>query len=428
MILKHYHLILILIAFIVKIKMENVEEDDYDNDYDYDSKEDVKVNLKYDSKDRQQIDNKNEDRYDKIQNDNVDSVDKTDRTENEKIDKNDKIEDKIEDKTDEVDKEDKVIEYKDEYFRNGDEERSRTKYSDEKINDKYDEISRYQNIKYDNNKNYKVAPDNYELIEEDYDIKDESRDVNDDLDSKNFKLNSNKYETNDDSYTPLKDTFFEEKSPKDTSLKDSQPKELVKIKLNSRSSKPKTRKSQAKLIKEIKYPKSAFSRPKYYYPGRNFVHQRQSKNRDKKLSKIKLKSNKIVNNDQTTLIPLEFYKHQIKSRFVANNKFSDNNGHSSRLEEFEVPQILNGELYCDCGFYLKLKNKKISKLSSKLKKVSNEQKQMKRKLIEMAIKENQLQLICRSQSKANLKYINNGKPGYLALSNATSQSNPIDLI
>lgn len=264
----------------------------------------------------------------------------------------------------------------------------------DELSDKYDDISKYQNLKYENNKNYEIQPNTYELIDE--------------TDNEDKKSTDN---SND-------------------STEDVRPKEKIKF-VNYQADKqlkPK-RKNQVKLIKEIKYPKTAVARPKYYYPGRNFVHQRPSSKKDRKLSKIKVKSNKFVNDDLATLIPVELYKHQVRSRFVSNSDFSSDR-RSGRLEELEVPSILNGELYCDCGFYLKLKNKKINKLNSKLKRVSNEQRQMRRKLVEMAVKENQLQLICRSQSKANLKYINtsDGRPGYLALSNATSQSNPIDLI
>ena len=438
MILRH-HLIFILIVLVVRVsRMENVEDEYEYDEYDakaepnYDSKNDAK----YDSKDIKPL-NENAGNRNTLGgqtgDQNLDELDyRVENAENDKADE-DKVEDKLEDPRS----------YKDVYFRN----------DQHSLSEKYDAINRYENLKYDNNKNYERVPNNYELID-DYDTKDDpskdgnNRDVNDALDEKHRlkHLDTSKYEPIDDE--PARDRGQDRgqertqdrahNAPRATpNNRPNEPKEAPGSELHQtfrpalKQAKAKFKKNQGKLIKEIKYPKSLVSRPRYYYPGRNFVHQRQSPSKkDKKLSKIKVKSNRFVNDDIASLIPLELYKHQVKSRFVSNSDFSNGNGHSSRLEELETPQILNGELFCDCGFYLKLKNKKISKLSSKLKKVSNEQKQMKRKLVEMAVKENQLQLICRSQSKANLKYINknDGRPGYLALSNSSAISNPIDLI
>lgn len=357
MFLKH-HLILILIVFIVRIRMESVTDEEYEDNYEDD----------YSNQDLKQTNENN-------------------------LDKKDKQEDKQED-----DFQSEEINHKNDEYK-----------TNERITNKYD-LAKYENLKYENDKNYEVSP-NYELID-DYeddkiDLKDNQKDdLNNAKDEDNEQENGN---INDQTSTQLEKNQF---------------------RFSIQPRQPNIKKNQVKLVKEIKYPKTAVNIPKHYYPGRNFVHQRSSKN-DKKLTKLKVKSDKFVNNDLATLIPIELYKHQVRSRFITNNEFASNsNRFSSRLQELETPQILNGELYCDCGFYLKLKNKKIDKLNSKLKKASKEQKQMKRKLIEMAVKENQLQVICRSQSKANLKYFNkqNGKPGYLALANATSQSKPIDLI
>lgn len=404
--------------------MENAdEEDEYEYD-EYDVRADPKYdpNAKHDSKDIKQppgqsAGNRNtpdevDYRLEKT------DAERTDRPEEEKLEEDSRA-------------------YQDVYFRN-DEHAA--------LGDKYDAIKNIKNIKYDISKNYERVPNNYELIDDaDYDAKgDQSKDVNDALDEKHRlkHLDAGKYELVD--VEPVRDRVTPNNRPnsrpnepaKESVPPSSEPQEELQYRPRPKQTKPKHKKNQVKMIKEIKYPKSPVSRPRYYYPGRNFVHQRPSagsRKANKKLSKsIQMKANKFVNDDIATLLPLELYKHRVSSRFVSSNEFSNNRngGHSSRLEELEVPQILNGELYCDCGFYLKLKNKKINKLSSKLKRVSNEQKQMKRKLVEMAVKENQLQLICRSQSKANLKYINknDGRPGYLALSNSSAISNPIDLI
>ena len=412
MIFKYYHLILISIVFIVQIKMESVEEDYYD-DYDYNSK-------------KQLINEKRLNGDDRVQAVRVDDRLVDDRGDDkligDRIADNKLASDKLDNKNEHLD--DRAYD-EDTYFKD-------ELKNDDKLINKYDSINRFQNMKYDNKRNYEVIP--YELLDEDYDLNSENRDVNDSLDSKYFKLSNEFKNTKKEVDVTSKDAANEKDiSNSNENTKDVQAKNVVKDKLRKSS---KSKKNRVKLIKEIKYPKSS-TKPKYYYPGRNFVHQRQSsKKKDKKISKIKMKTNRFVNDELATLIPLELYKHQVKSSFLTNNEFTNDGLTSgmqsnglSRLKEFEMPQILNGELYCDCGFYLKLKNKKIDKLNSKLQKVSNEQKQMKRKLVEMAVKENQLQLICRSQSKANLKYFNRhtGKASYLALSNSTAQSSPISL-
>lgn len=416
--------------------MENADEDEYEYDeYDAraDPKYDAKQEAKHDSKDIKQPLAENAGNRNTL--DSRSSAGRNgDQSASDDVDYPvEKAENERTDRPEEEKLEEDVRAYKDVYFRN----------DEHSLSDKYDAINRYQlpdNLKYDNNKNYERIPNNYELIDDaDYDTKnDQSRDVNDALDEKHRlkHLDTGKYELVDGE--PFRDRAraTPNNRPNEPSKEPPADEPQEQYRPRPKQSKPKLKKNQVKLIKEIKYPKSLVSRPRYYYPGRNFVHQRPStsKKENKKLSKIQVKANKFMNDDIATLIPLELYKHRVKSRFVSNSEFSNGankrNGYSSRLEELEMPQILNGELYCDCGFYLKLKNKKISKLNSKLKRVSNEQKQMRRKLVEMAVKENQLQLICRSQSKANLKYINknDGRPGYLALSNSSAISNPIDLI
>lgn len=458
MILRHHQLIFILIVLIVRLsRMQPAEEDEYEYDeYDakaepnYDAKQDSAPkyvepkNLKQPSSsenagNRNTLDSRNAGGGGGDQNLDQDLDYRTEKAENEPVDKAD--EEKLEEDS---------RSFKDVYFKN----------DQHTLSDKYDAINQYSPLKYDQNKNYERVPNNFELID-DYDTRDdqssggrredEARDVNDALDEKH-RL---KHLDADGGGKSEEDEPVRER-PRTTpnNRPNSRPNNRASNRPNSQPSepakepptepkeaafrpkpmKPKFKKNQVKLIKEIKYPKSLVSRPRYYYPGRNFVHQRQSptatttKKDHRKLSKIKVKSSKYVNDDLATLIPLELYKHQVKSRFVSSGEFSPHNGQSSRL--LEAPQILNGELFCDCGFFLRVKDKKINKLSSKLKKVSKEQKQMKRKLVEMAVKENQLQLICRSQSKANLKYINkiDGRPGYLALSNSSAISNPIDLV
>ena len=432
MILRHHQLILILIVLIVRVsRTQNVEEDDEYEYEEYGPKAEPNFeakaqDTKYDSKELKQPPNENAgDRNAPDSRNaggangeqNLDDLDYRIETE--------KLENEPADKAGEEKVEEDARAYQDVYFKN----------DQHSLSGKYDAINRYSPLKYDHNKNYERVPNNYELIDDvDYDTKnDQSRDVNDALDEKHRlkHLDDSKYESVDDEPYGERTRATPNNRPNEPSKESSggEPKEAFRP---VSKAKPKFKKNQVKLIKEIKYPKSLVSRPRYYYPGRNFVHQRQSPSKkDKKLSKIKVKSSRFVNDDLASLIPLELYKHQVKSRFVSNGDFSNGNrnGRSSRLEELESPQILNGELFCDCGFYLRLKNKKINKLSSKLKRVSSEQKQMKRKLVEMAVKENQLQLICRSQSKANLKYINkiDGRPGYLALSNSSAISNPIKI-
>ena len=191
--------------------------------------------------------------------------------------------------------------------------------------------------------------------------------------------------------------------------------------------------------------KPTYPRPRHYFPGRNFIYQLSSKpspkqqtSKRKSTSKKNVVSKKkeIVVNKVTTatsasrssdpfndpigsgpsaqLIPLQLYRQRVQSEFL---------GHGDGR-----PRLLNGELQCDCGLYLRSEQVRVQRLSARLQRMWMERRKMRRQMNLIAALDRNLQLVCRSQSRARLAYQEpdgKRKPLYLAVSNATAQSKPV---